>query len=367
MKRSTLLTARPSLGLPTSNSDSNDTGPIGPLVVEVYQPLYAGPLENRVGVLELYLPYAPIAADVSAELRTLYRDLALGLGGLYLLLGAIWFSMSRRLRRQVKVNKFQAEHDALTDLPNRSLYQSCAQEAVDHACRTATHTVLAIIDLDRFREVNETLGHHSGDAVLTKLAQRLADGTRPQDVVARLGGDEFGIVLRDVTQAEEALRRLRSIIEHEVEVNGLPLSIESSIGFVVAPDDGVDVGELLQHADVAMYFAKAQHTGVSRYDSTQDHYKASNLELVGSLRNAVEGGELILHYQPKTTLDGGQVEAVEALVRWQHPNLGLLYPDSFIPLVEQTDLIDRLTDWVLRKALSDMRDLVTSGKALRLP
>ena len=310
-----------------------------------------------MGVLELYLPYAPIAADVNAELGTLYRDLALGLGGLYLLLCVIWFSMSRRLRSQVKVNKFLAEHDALTDLPNRSLFQICAQDAVDYACRTDSYAALAIIDLDRFKEVNDTLGHDSGDEVLTKLAQRLADSTRPQDVVARLGGDEFGIVLRDVTDAEEALRRLRTIIEHEVEISGLPLSIESSIGYVVAPDDGVDVGELLQHADVAMYFAKAQHTAVARYDSKQDHYEASNLELVGSFRNAIEAGELVLHYQPKTTLDDGRVEAVEALVRWQHPNLGLLYPDSFIPLVEQTDLIDRLTEWVLRKALSDIRDL----------
>jgi diguanylate cyclase len=339
------------------NGDADDTGPIGPQAVEVYQPLYAGPSGDRVGVLELYLPYAPIAADVSAELGTLYRDLALGLGALYLLLCVIWFSMSRRLRSQVKVNKFLAEHDALTDLPNRSLFQSCAQEAVDYACRTDSYAALAIIDLDRFREVNDTLGHDSGDEVLTKLAQRLADSTRPQDVVARLGGDEFGIVLRDVTNAEEALRRLRTIIEHEVEVSGLPLSIESSIGYVVAPDDGADVGELLQHADVAMYFAKAQHTAVARYDSKQDHYEASNLELVGSFRNAIEAGELVLHYQPKTTLDDGRVEAVEALVRWQHPNLGLLYPDSFIPLVEQTDLIDRLTEWVLRKALSDIRDL----------
>lgn len=339
------------------NGDPDDTGPIGPLAVEVYQPLYAGPAGNRVGVLELYLPYAPISADVSAELGTLYRDLALGLGGLYVLLCVIWFSVSRRLRRQVKANKFLAEHDTLTDLPNRSLFQSCAQDAVDHACRTATKTAIAIIDLDRFKEVNDTLGHHSGDEVLTKLAQRLSDSIRPRDVVARLGGDEFGIVLRDVTDAEEGLRRLRTIIEDEIEVSGLPLSIESSIGYVIAPDDGVRVGELLQHADIAMYFAKAQHTGVSHYDSAQDHYEASNLELVGSLRNAIETGELVLHYQPKTTLDDGRVKGVEALVRWQHPVLGLLYPDSFIPLVEQTDLIDRLTEWVLRRALSDMNDL----------
>jgi diguanylate cyclase len=339
------------------NGDADDTGSIGPLAIEVYQPLYAGPSENRVGVLELYLPYAPIAADVSGALGTLYRDLALGLGALYLLLCIIWFSMSRRLRSQVKVNKFLAEHDPLTDLPNRSLFQICAQDAINYACRTDTYAALAIIDLDRFKEVNDALGHHCGDEVLTKLAQRLADSTRPQDIVARLGGDEFGILLRDVTDAEEALRRLRTIIEREVEVSGLPLSIESSIGYVIAPEDGVEVGELLQHADIAMYFAKAQHTAVSRYAATQDHYEASNLELVGSLRNAIFGGELVLHYQPKTRLEDGRVEAVEALVRWQHPTLGLLYPDSFIPLVEQTDLIDRLTDWVLRRALRDIRDL----------
>ena len=339
------------------NADPDDTGPIGPLVVEVYQPLYVGTSNTPVGVIEMYLPYAPISAAVGAGLRTLYRDLAVGLGALYLVLCVISFSVSRRLRRQVKVNKFLAEHDALTDLPNRSLFGQCAQEAVDHALKTDTRTALAIIDLDRFKEVNDTLGHHSGDEVLTKLAQRLADNTRPQDVVARLGGDEFGIVLREVTDAEEALHRLRTIIEHEVEVSGLPLSIESSIGFVVAPDDGVDVGELLQYADVAMYFAKEQHAGVKRYDPAKDHYDAANLELIGSLRNAIDGGELVLHYQPKTTLDNGHVHAVEALVRWQHPRLGLLYPDKFIPLAEQTDLIDKLTNWVLRQALTDMREL----------
>ena len=149
-----------------------------------------------------------------------------------------------------------------------------------HACRTASRTALAIIDLDRFKEVNDTLGHHSGDEVLTKLAQRLADSTRPQDIVARLGGDEFGIILRDVSDAEEALRRLRSIIEGEIEISGLPLSIESSIGYVVAPDDGQNVDDLLQYADVAMYFAKAQHIAVAHYDRAQDQYEASNLSLI---------------------------------------------------------------------------------------
>ncbi len=175
--------------------------------------------------------------------------------------------------------------------------------------------------------------------------------------MARLGGDEFGIILSEVGDAEEVLRRLRDIIEHEVEVSGLPLSVESSIGYVIAPDDGIDVDDLLQHADVAMYLAKSQHVGVVRYDPQHDHYDAANLGLIADLRRAIDAGELVLHYQPKAALDDGRVEAVEALVRWQHPTLGLLYPDRFIPMCEQTDLIDRLTACVMRSALTDIRDI----------
>jgi diguanylate cyclase (GGDEF)-like protein len=339
------------------NADDNDTGPIGPQAVEVYQPLYAGTSLRRVGVLEMYLPYAPIAADVNAGLRGLYRDLTIGLGALYLALFIISVSVSRRLRQQIKENKFLAEHDPLTDLPNRSLFHQHAQEAVMRAVRTDSRVAIAIVDLDRFKEVNDTLGHDSGDQLLTLLAQRLADHTRPQDAVARLGGDEFGVILSDVGDAEEVLRRLRDIIEREVEVSGLPLSVESSIGYVIAPSDGIDVDDLLQHADVAMYLAKAQHVGVVHYDPEHDHYDAANLGLIADLRRAIDAGELVMHYQPKAALADGRVEAVEALVRWQHPTLGLLYPDRFIPLCEQTDLIDRLTTWVMRRALTDIRDL----------
>jgi diguanylate cyclase (GGDEF)-like protein len=339
------------------NSDVNDTGHVGPRAVEVYEPLRAGSPEHRVGILEMYLPYAPIDADVSAGLHTLYRDLALGLGALYLVIFVISMSVSRRLRQQVKANKFLAEHDALTDLPNRALFHRRAESAVGHARRSGTRAAIAIIDLDRFKEVNDTLGHHNGDQLLTQLSARLAAHVRPQDAVARLGGDEFGIILGDVTDPEEVLRRLREVIEEDVDVNGLPISVESSVGFVVAPDDGTDVDDLLQHADVAMYLAKSQHTGVVRYDSDDDHYDAANLELIANLRHAIDAGELVLHYQPKAALDDGQVEAVEALVRWEHPTLGFLYPDRFIPLAEQTDLIDRLTEWVLTTALTDIRDL----------
>ncbi len=339
------------------NADANDVGPAGPKAVEVYLPLTAGSPEHVVGVFEVYLPYAPIAVDVGAGLHSLYRDLLLGLGALYVALFVISVSVSRRLRQQVKENKFLAEHDALTELPNRSLFHQRAEEAVVHAVRSDSRAAIAIVDLDRFKEVNDTLGHDSGDQLLTLLAQRLADHIRPQDAVARLGGDEFGVILSEVGEAEEVLRRLREVIEHEVEVSGLPLSVESSIGYVISPDDGIDVDDLMQHADVAMYVAKAQHAGVVRYDAEHDHYDAANLGLIADLRRAIDADELVMHYQPKAALEDGHVAAVEALVRWQHPTLGLLYPDRFIPLCEQTDLIDRLTTWVMRTSLIDIRDL----------
>jgi diguanylate cyclase len=341
-------------GLTHLNADSDDVGPIGPEAVEVYVPLMAGVPSQRVGVMEVYLPYAPIDLDVTAGLHELYRDMALGLGILYVILFALSVSLSRGLRQQVRRNKFLAEHDLLTDLPNRTLFHRCAKEAVSASVRQRATTALAIIDLDRFKEINDALGHHNGDELLTKLARRLAAFIRPEDAVARLGGDEFGVILFDVSDPEEVLRRLRTVIENEVEVNGLPLSTESSIGYVVIPDDGTDVDELLQRADMALYVAKAQHAGVVRYELGQDHYNASNLGLIAELRHAIDHDELVLHYQPKVTLPRGEIEAVEALVRWQHPTLGLLYPDRFVPLAEQTDLMEKLTQWVLHRALSDM-------------
>jgi diguanylate cyclase (GGDEF)-like protein len=336
------------------NADADDKGPIGPEAVEVYVPLSAGSPARRVGVLEVYLPYAPISADVTSGLHELYRDLALGLVALYLILFALSVSLSRGLRLQLTRNKFMAEHDLLTDLPNRALFHRCAQTAVTQTVYDQTRTALAVIDLDRFKDINDALGHHNGDELLTTLAGRLAAFTRPHDAVARLGGDEFGVILCDVTDPEDVLQRLRTIIEHEVELNGLPLSTESSIGYVVIPEDGTDVDELLQRADMALYAAKAQHVGVVRYNATQDHYDAANLGLIAELRHAIDNDELVLHYQPKLGLADESITAVEALVRWQHPSQGLLSPDRFVPLAERTDIIEKLTTWVLHRALSDV-------------
>ncbi|HZM55426.1 MAG TPA: EAL domain-containing protein [Acidimicrobiales bacterium] len=304
--------------------------------------------------MEVYLPYAPIAADVNAGLTTLYRNLAIGLTLLYLILFGISAFVGRRLRRQVRMNAYLAEHDALTSLPNRVLFHRRVQEALRRGRETAQSTTIAIIDLDRFKEVNDTLGHYNGDRLLAALSERMAAHLRGLDALARLGGDEFGIVLVNVSEPDEILLRLRQVIEHEVEVSGLPLSVEASIGYVVAPEHGDDVDELLQLADVAMYVAKEQHAGVIRYDPSQNHYDAANLALVSQLRHAIDADELVLFYQPKVGLRDGEVDAVEALIRWQHPELGLLSPDRFVPLAEQTGLIDRVTEWVVTRAVSDL-------------
>jgi diguanylate cyclase (GGDEF)-like protein len=336
------------------NSDSNDSGSVGPTSVEAYVPVRADGTHQQIGVLEVYLPYAPIAADVNAGLSNLYRNLAIGLTLLYLILFGISAFVGRRLRRQVRMNAYLAEHDALTNLPNRILFHRRVQEALRRGRETAQATTIAIIDLDRFREVNDTLGHYNGDRLLTALSDRMAAHLRGFDALARLGGDEFGIVLVDVREPEEILIRLRQVIEHEVEISGLPLSVEASIGYVVAPEHGDDVDELLQLADVAMYVAKAQHAGLIRYDPSQNHYDAANLALVSQLRHAIDADELVLFYQPKVSLRDGGVDAVEALIRWQHPDLGLLSPDRFVPLAEQTGLIDRVTEWVVTRAVSDL-------------
>ncbi|MEY2461740.1 MAG: diguanylate cyclase [Acidimicrobiaceae bacterium] len=351
-----------SIGLLTHlNTDTNDSGPKGVAAVEVYVPL-TDSQGQVVGVLETYLPYAPINADVNAAISNLYRNLVLGLAALYVALFVISLSVSRGLRRQVGINAYMAEHDSLTDLPNRTLFHRQADAALRDAAANREPVTIANIDLDRFKEVNDTLGHHNGDLVLAELARRLADHARPCDTIARLGGDEFGVILRDVRDPSRELAALRAVINREVEVSGLPLSLEASVGYVVAPFDGDEVDDLLQHADVAMYMAKSKHFGIVRYDPANDHYDASKLELVAQLRHAIDDGQLVLHYQPKTTLSDGHVDEIEALVRWQHPTHGLLYPDSFLPLAEQTDLIDRLTDWVLARALVET-DRLRSGDA----
>jgi diguanylate cyclase (GGDEF)-like protein len=344
------------------NSDSNDNGPAGVRAVEIYLPLHEVKTHQLLGVLEVYLPYEPIATQISAGLNRLAWQLGIGLGVLFVVLTIVSASVTRRLRREGRTNHFLARHDPLTRLPNRVLFRQHAEDAVESAVKHGRCCAIAVIDLDRFKEVNDTLGHLNGDALLVELGLRIDEHAGDDVFVARLGGDEFGIVIPDVDDtavAAEELWKFRRVLEQDVQISGLPLSVQASIGFVMAPYDGSDADELIQRADVAMYHAKSSHLGVARYDRTQDTYDAAKLALVTELRQAIEQDQLVLHYQPKIATDSGAVTAVEALVRWQHPVAGLMPPDAFLPVAEQTDLIDPLTTWVLRAAL---RQLNTWGE-----
>jgi diguanylate cyclase len=339
------------------NSDDQHAGSDDPAAVEVYLPLEAGTPKRRVGVLEIYLPYRPISRDIASGLHRLYLDLGVGLALVYLALFLITASVSRGLRRELNLNAYLAEHDNLTGLPNRRQFSRYATESLNATLSHQRSMAVAIVDLDHFKDVNDTLGHHRGDQLLVQIANRLAENMRDKDMVARLGGDEFGLILADVSNVQQSLCHLRTIIEQEVEINGLPLSIQASIGYAVSPQDGQGIDMLLQQADMAMYVAKADHAGVSRYRPSMNHYDTATLSLAGELRHAIEQDQLVLHYQPQTTLTSGRIEVVEALVRWQHPTRGLLYPDSFLPIAEQTDIIELLTDWVLRTALTEIASL----------
>jgi diguanylate cyclase (GGDEF)-like protein len=345
--------------------NADDPGsPHGPRVVEVYDPVVSEQSGNRIGVLEMYLPYEPIAKQLAAGQRMIAVMIAGGLALLWLCLLLVSASVTRRLRKQSGVNAFLAAHDPLTGLPNRATFAERATQATQDAT-LERRTAVALVDLDRFKEVNDTLGHGNGDRLLVMLADRLRHHIRERDTVARLGGDEFGIILRELhgpSETIELLTRLRSVLAEPVEIDGLPLAVEASIGFTLAPDDGGDIELLLQRADVAMYVAKRQHLGVVHYRPEHDNYDASALTLAAELGSAISNDELVLHYQPKGEIRTGDVQSVEALVRWQHPTRGLLYPGAFLPAAEQTELIEPLTKWVLRTATAALDSLDPAGE-----
>ena len=353
------LAGRSRASITRLNSDPTDVGPIGPRVVEVYTALRNPRTRASIGVLEIYLPYEGIAAQLNVGLHRLYLMIGAGLGLLYLVLAGLSGWTTFRLGRHAAEFEHLAMHDALTDLPNRMLFADRIGQAIAGVKRSGGGAAVVLIDLDRFREVNDTLGHQNGDLLLVCLATRLRDSVRGIDTVARLGGDEFGLVLPGVAdqgQLVPALARILAAIDQEVDLGGVPLNVEASLGVVFIPQDGADPDLLMRHADVAMYVAKRSHGGVVCYDNSQDHYNAERLSLVAELRRAVQRDELVLHYQPQVQQPSGEVRTVEALVRWQHPTRGLLAPDEFVPIAEQTGLIDDLTRWVMDEALRQLKE-----------
>jgi len=257
------------------------------------------------------------------------------------------------LAERERENEYQALHDSLTGLPNRTLFLRHLQEAVE-ASGGEEQLAVMIMDLDQFKEINDTLGHHFGDQILQAIGPRLATVLREGDLMARLGGDEFGVVLPSLPDDETAIRiaeRLLEELEHPLTVEGLALDVSASIGIAIYPAHSRDVEALLRRADVAMYAAKETGSGHEVYDPEMDRHSPARLALVSQIRPALDGAEFLLYYQPKLRLSDSAVVGVEALVRWEHPERGLVTPNEFIPLVERTVLLRPFTMYVLEEAL----------------
>jgi len=260
----------------------------------------------------------------------------------------------------------EAMSDALTGLPNRKLLADRTAQALQDS---GGSVALLLLDLDRFKEVNDTLGHHVGDRLLQVVGERLSTALRAEDTVARLGGDEFAVLLADcgdAAAAERTARRLRESVSVPIVLEGLLVDVGASVGVALAPADGRDLDELLQHADVAMYLAKESGGGVESYDVERDENSTGRLAMLGELRRAIVADQLELHYQPKVDVSSGAVIGVEALVRWRHPVRGLLPPDDFVPLAERSGLMQPLTAWVLDAALAQLARWRAQGLQLRM-
>jgi diguanylate cyclase len=272
------------------------------------------------------------------------------------------------LRRQADEHRHHALHDELTGLPNRRhLYERLAEQM--DAPGVADGFALLLLDLNRFKEVNDVLGHHSGDHLLCQVAERFAREVRDEDLLARLGGDEFAVLVSGRTGPEAGLelaRRLNLALNREFLLSGVPVHVEASIGIARYPQDGRDATALLRCADAAMYAAKALSSELELFDGERDDHSPTRLKRLGELRQALDREELVLHYQPKLRLGTGRIVGLEALVRWMHPEQGLLPPGEFVPLAEQTGLIKPLTSFVLRSALHQLAAWRQAGHELSI-
>jgi diguanylate cyclase (GGDEF)-like protein len=282
------------------------------------------------------------------------------------LLTRVWGTtrdVTARKRYQARL-EYQATHDALTGLPNRIyLYkhiESWFRRRSEHQL-----AALLLIDLDRFKEINDTLGHQVGDHLLKLIGPQLqAELVEVECLVTRLGGDEFAIFLPELRHAHQALvlgHRLLDALRQEFDADGFCAVISASIGISLAPIQARDISTLMRYADVAMYRAKSEMTGVSLYDAAYDPYSPERLEMISELGRAIREGLLNLHFQPKVDIVGRRVYGFEALLRWQHPQLGAVPPSEFIPIVEMTSLIHTMTAWVLEESIKQCRQWHDQG------
>jgi diguanylate cyclase (GGDEF)-like protein len=319
------------------------------------------------GAVAIFQDYAPIASAAAATFLPTAGVFEAVLILLFIALVPILRRVTVRLRRQMEEIERRALYDELTGLPNRNLFRDRVAQALHGVARDGTPVAVMFLDIDHFKEINDTLGHEAGDRLLQQLGERLRGEMRASETLARLGGDEFGVLCTGTREDAVALaeRLHRSLHEH-FDVCDFPLEIALSAGIAVAPEHGDDAETLLRHADVAMYLAKEARAGTAVYDSEQDANDAARLSLAGELRRAIDNEELVLHFQPKAELDSGCIVGVEALVRWIHPERGFIPPNDFIPIAERTGLIKALTRHVLRAAVQQCSEWREAGLDLHV-
>ncbi|NIR41521.1 MAG: diguanylate cyclase, partial [Actinobacteria bacterium] len=268
-----------------------------------------------------------------------------------------------------RVLEHQALHDRLTGLPNRALLDDRLRHAIDAAQRDQRSVALLLLDLNQFKEVNDTLGHDQGDRLLVMVGERLRRALRAIDTVARLGGDEFAVLLTDEVTPRRTLRaaeRVMACFDEPHNIDDMSLQCGASLGVAMYPEHGQDAETLRKHADIAMYAAKRRGGGVAVYDADRDQPNLDRMTLVAQLRHALDEGELVMHYQPVVELATARVVRVEALVRWDHPLRGLIGPGEFIDVAEVSGVIRSLTRWVLEQATRDMVELDGAGHSLEV-
>jgi diguanylate cyclase (GGDEF)-like protein len=347
------------------------TGP-GPIVqkaesvLDVYVPIHASDEAGRpVAVAEVVLDYSSAWESTAEALQRVGLIVALGLLLVWLLLFRTVRRASRVLRASASENARLALLDPLTGLPNRRLLSQRLEVALDQAEVNRAQVGLLIIDIDQFKEINDSLGHDRGDQLLQQVAARLSGIVRTTDTVARLGGDEFAVLLTTVRSIDDGVmfgQRVLAQFSEPYHVDGLVLHVETSVGLAVLPDHAHDIQSLMKHADIAMYVAKAGRIGLSVYDAEGDSSSTAKLILLGDLRQALDADDqLAMHYQPKVDLETNRIIGVEALLRWRHPTRGDITPSEFIPLAERTGLVHLLTRKVLSLVLAQMRDWATGG------
>ncbi len=320
-------------------------------------------------MLELQRNQTAAAVRDAESSHVRVRDLMLGLGAAALLTGIMiaWF-VSQQAARQARQLAVQAMYDPLTGLANRSLLHDRLDLEIERSRRTQASFGVALMDLDRFKEVNDTLGHNVGDELLREVGRRLQEAVRAEDTVARLGGDEYVVLIHDLDGNGVAAiaGKLLATLEMPFHWKNQSIDLGASLGISLYPSQSTDASGLLRCADIAMYVAKRSGKGYALYAPDQLHTNSSDLSLKSELREAIQSDQLSLFYQPQINHRSERVVGLEALVRWNHPQRGFLTPDKFIPLAEDAGLIDALTFWVLKTALTHLKHLHRQGHVLTM-